>query len=98
LKNLPQGQSPAKWYPLAVFSTLRIFSIFWLKAGSSTKAGNTTMSTLYKGSWTRESGLPSRVGERLDTGEPAGLLRATIAYAAKDPELKAVLMEEIARL
>lgn len=33
-------------------------------------------------------------GERLDTGEPAGFLRATLRYAAKDPELLAIIKEE----
>jgi UTP--glucose-1-phosphate uridylyltransferase len=37
-------------------------------------------------------------GERLDTGEPAGFLRATIAYATRDPELKKILLEEIQKL
>ncbi len=33
-------------------------------------------------------------GERLDTGEPAGFLRATLRYAAKDPELLEIIREE----
>ena len=33
-------------------------------------------------------------GERLDTGEPAGFLRATLRYAAKDPELLQIIKEE----
>ena len=33
-------------------------------------------------------------GERLDTGTPAGFLRAIIKYASNDPELKQVLKEE----
>ncbi len=33
-------------------------------------------------------------GERLDTGTPAGFLRAIIKYASNDPELLAVLKEE----
>ena len=33
-------------------------------------------------------------GERLDTGEPAGFLRATLRYAAQDPELKQIIREE----
>ncbi len=37
-------------------------------------------------------------GERLDTGEPAGFLRAQIRYAARFPEYKAVLQEEFGRL
>lgn len=37
-------------------------------------------------------------GERLDTGEPAGYLRAILRYAAMKPELAAVLKEEAAKL
>jgi UTP--glucose-1-phosphate uridylyltransferase len=33
-------------------------------------------------------------GERLDTGDPSGFLRATLRYAAKDPELLSILKEE----
>jgi len=34
-------------------------------------------------------------GERLDTGAPAGYLRAILKYAAENPELAAVLKEEL---
>ncbi|MDC7233164.1 MAG: UTP--glucose-1-phosphate uridylyltransferase [Spirochaetales bacterium] len=37
-------------------------------------------------------------GERLDTGEPSGFLRATLRYAMQDPELKAIIKEEAASL
>jgi len=37
-------------------------------------------------------------GERLDTGEPSGFLRATLRYAMQDPELKAIIKEEAAGL
>ena len=37
-------------------------------------------------------------GERLDTGEPAGFLRATLRYAMQDPELKEIIREEAASL
>lgn len=37
-------------------------------------------------------------GERLDTGEPAGYLQAILRYAARTPELKALILEEAARL
>ena len=37
-------------------------------------------------------------GERLDTGTPAGFLRAIIRYASEDPELAEVLKEETDRL
>ena len=37
-------------------------------------------------------------GERLDTGEPSGFLRATLRYAMEDPELKAIIKEEAAKL
>lgn len=37
-------------------------------------------------------------GERLDTGEPSGFLRATLRYAMQDPELKAIIKEEAAKL
>jgi UTP--glucose-1-phosphate uridylyltransferase len=37
-------------------------------------------------------------GERMDTGEPAGFLRATLRYAMKDPALKAIIKEEAAKL
>ncbi len=37
-------------------------------------------------------------GERLDTGTPAGFLRAVIKYASEDPELKEVLKEETDKL
>ena len=37
-------------------------------------------------------------GERLDTGEPAGFLRATLRYAAQDPELLAIIREEASLL
>ncbi len=37
-------------------------------------------------------------GERLDTGEPSGFLRATLRYAARDPELRKVLQEELGKL
>lgn len=36
-------------------------------------------------------------GDRYDTGNPKGFLEATIAYAAKDPELLAFLKETIAK-
>ncbi len=37
-------------------------------------------------------------GERLDTGEPAGFLRATLRYAAGDPELLKIIKEEASLL
>lgn len=37
-------------------------------------------------------------GDRLDTGEPAGLLQAQIQFAARDPELRKVLREEFRKL
>ncbi|MBF9018853.1 MULTISPECIES: UTP--glucose-1-phosphate uridylyltransferase [unclassified Oceanispirochaeta] len=37
-------------------------------------------------------------GERLDTGEPSGFLRATLRYAMQDPELRAIIKEEAAGL
>ncbi len=36
-------------------------------------------------------------GERFDTGTPEGFLKATIAYASKDPSLKKILMDEVAK-
>lgn len=36
-------------------------------------------------------------GERYDTGDPKGFLEATIAYAAKDPEMLAFLKEQVAK-
>ena len=37
-------------------------------------------------------------GERLDTGEPSGFLKATLRYAAQDPALRDIILEEAARL
>lgn len=37
-------------------------------------------------------------GERLDTGDPAGFLRATLRYAMRDPELKKIIREETSSL
>jgi len=37
-------------------------------------------------------------GERLDTGEPSGFLRATLRYAMQDPELRAIIKEEASNL
>jgi UTP--glucose-1-phosphate uridylyltransferase len=37
-------------------------------------------------------------GERLDTGEPAGFLKATLRYAAQDPELRDIIREEAGNL
>lgn len=37
-------------------------------------------------------------GERLDTGEPAGFLRALIKHASKDPELRKILLTEVEKL
>lgn len=37
-------------------------------------------------------------GERFDTGNPEGFLKATIAYAAKFPNLKKIMLDEIAKI
>jgi len=37
-------------------------------------------------------------GQRLDTGEPAGFLRATLQYAAKNPELRKIILEEAEKM